>query len=287
MQESIDSLIRLALKEDLGDGDVTSLYFVPEDRLARAFVAIRAPGVVSGIQVAVQVFSEVDPDLEIEILIPDGSRVAKGALLIQVEGKAQSILTAERTALNFLQRLSGVATLTAAYVDQIKDLPTRILDTRKTTPGYRLLEKQAVLHGGGTNHRIGLFDRAMIKDNHLVSEGNLDALQLAIRKLKAERSDCEVEIEVDDLSQVRDFLTLEGVDYLLLDNMSLADLRTAVELRGDHNKPRLEASGGVNLETLRDIAETGVDFISVGAITHSAPALDVALDFTPLNELPA
>lgn len=272
-------LIDLALAEDIGNGDVTSLYFIPEERRACAFVAVRKDGVVSGVGLAARVFCEVDPELDVEILIADGSRVGAGALLIRVKGSARSILTAERTALNFLQHLSGVATLTARYVEQVKGTRTRILDTRKTTPGYRLLEKQAVLDGGGTNHRLGLYDRAMVKDNHLVAEGGTEAIQAAIDQLKSDKPGVEVELEADSLEQVRAFLAMEGVDFILLDNMSLEELRAAVEMRGERGKPQLEASGGVTLETLREIAETGVDFISVGALTHSAPALDVGLDF--------
>jgi len=282
MNDNSEILIALALAEDIGEGDVTTSYFIPEDRQARAFVAVRKDGVVSGVEVAARVFSKVDPSLEVEILIPDGSRVSEGALLMRVEGKARSILTAERTALNFLQRLSGVATLTAKHADLVKGTTARILDTRKTTPGYRLLEKQAVLHGGGTNHRLGLYDRAMVKDNHLVAEGGTEAIQAAITKLKADKPGVEVELEADNLKQVRVFLEMEGVDHILLDNMSLDDMREAVEARGNRGTPLLEASGGVSLDTLRGIAETGVDFISVGALTHSAPALDCGLDFVPL-----
>ncbi|MCX6878966.1 MAG: carboxylating nicotinate-nucleotide diphosphorylase [Verrucomicrobia bacterium] len=278
-QEIVTTLIELALAEDIGAGDVTSRYFIPEARRARAFATARHDGVISGIGVAARVFLAVDPDLDVEILIPDGSQVAAGALLMRIEGSARAILTAERSALNFLQRLSGVATLTARYVALVKDTSARILDTRKTTPGYRLLEKQAVLHGGGTNHRLGLYDRAMVKDNHLVAEGGTPAIQAAIHRLKAEHPEVEVELEADSLDQVRSFLAMDGVDHLLLDNMTLADLRQAVAARGEHPRPQLEASGGVTLDTLRDLALTGVDFISVGALTHSAPALDIGLDF--------
>ncbi len=282
MTDHSQILIDLALAEDIGSGDVTSRYFIPEDRQACAFVAVRKDGVVSGVELAARVFGNVDPELEVEVLIADGSRVAAGALLIRVTGSARSILTAERTALNFLQRLSGVATLTALYVEQVKSTRTRILDTRKTTPGYRLLEKKAVLDGGGTNHRLGLYDRAMVKDNHLVAEGGPDCLQTAIHKLKSDRPDVEVELEADSLDQVRSFLELDGVDHILLDNMSPQELREAVILRGPGGKPQLEASGGVTLETLAEISATGVDFISVGALTHSAPALDIGLDFEPI-----
>jgi len=276
--DHISTLIALALAEDIGSGDVTAEYFIPKDRRATAFIAARKGGVVSGVEIAAQVFTTVDPGLAVEILIPDGSKVAAGAFLIKVEGSARSILTAERTALNFLQRLSGVATLTSTYVEVVKGTQATILDTRKTTPGYRLIEKEAVVHGGGMNHRIGLYDRAMVKDNHLVAEGGIPAIQAAIHKLKEERPGVEVELEADNLDQVADFLRMEGVDYILLDNMTPDELRAAVEMRGQRTTPRLEASGGVTLETLPAISKTGVDFISVGALTHSAPVLDIGLD---------
>ncbi|MEX1048105.1 MAG: carboxylating nicotinate-nucleotide diphosphorylase [Akkermansiaceae bacterium] len=276
-------LIDLALAEDVGSGDVTSQFFIPKERRALAFVVARRAGVISGGEIAARVFAVVDPDLVIEILIPDGSRVAAGALLLRVEGSARSILTAERTALNFLQRLSGVASMTAQYVEVVKGTPTRILDTRKTTPGYRLLEKKAVLDGGGTNHRLGLYDRAMVKDNHLVAEGGTAAIQAAIDMLHSLRPEVEIELEADTVAQALEFMTMEGVDYILLDNMAPDALREVVAARDQRMKPQLEASGGVTLETLREIAETGVDFISVGALTHSAPALDIGLDFIPLD----
>ena len=279
MQDHTETLIDLALAEDIGPGDVTSRYFIPEERQACAFVAVRKDGVISGVELAARVFRKIDPTLEVEILIPDGSKVGPGALAIRITGSARSILTAERTALNFLQRLSGVATLTAKHVDLVKDTPVRILDTRKTTPGYRMLEKRAVLHGGGMNHRMGLYDRAMVKDNHLVAEGGIKALQAAILLLNAANPETEVELEADNIEQVQKFLTLEGVDFILLDNMSPAELRAAVLMRGERGKPQFEASGGISLETLREVAATGVDFISVGALTHSAPALDIGLDF--------
>ena len=282
MERNARTLIDLALAEDIGTGDVTSLYFVPEDRIARAFIVARSEGVVSGAEVAHAGFRAVDAALDIAVLIPDGSRVAAGAMVLRIEGPARSILTAERTALNFLQRLSGVASLARRYDEAVAGTGARILDTRKTTPGYRLLEKAAVVHGGGTNHRIGLYDRAMVKDNHLVAEGGLEALQAAISKLKAERPGVEVELEADRLDQFEAFLRLDGVDHILLDNMSLEEMRRAVELRNGRTLPQLEASGGVNLATVRGIAETGVDFISVGALTHSAPSLDLGLDFVPV-----
>jgi nicotinate-nucleotide pyrophosphorylase (carboxylating) len=281
MKDNSELLIECALSEDIGGGDVTSLYFVPAVRKARAFMTVRREGVVSGVDLAARVFSRVDPGLEVEVLIPDGSRVSQGALLMRIEGQARSILTAERTALNFIQKLSGVATLTAEYVEAVKGTQARILDTRKTTPAYRMLEKQAVVHGGGMNHRMGLHDRVMLKDNHLVAEGGLEAIQAMIRRVKSDKPGIEVELEADDIAQVRGFLGMDGVDHILLDNMSLAQLRESVDLRGGHLTPMLEASGGVTLDTVYEIARTGVDFISVGAITHSAPALDIGLDFTP------
>jgi nicotinate-nucleotide pyrophosphorylase (carboxylating) len=198
---------------------------------------------------------------------------------MKISGAARSILTAERTALNFMQRLSGIATQTHEYVKAVDGTQARILDTRKTTPGWRALEKAAVVSGGGTNHRMGLYDRVMVKDNHLVSEGGMEELHQSIQRLLADHPDVEVELEADRLEQVRAFLTMEEVDYILLDNMSLDELRQAVEMRGMRTRPMLEASGGVTLQTVRAIAKTGVDFISVGALTHSVQAMDLALDF--------
>ena len=279
MNHPTDLLIDLAMAEDIGGGDVTTRYFIPEDRQANAWVVARKDGVVSGGEIAAQVFRKVDPELLVQILTSDGTHVVAGSQLIRIQGSARSILTAERTALNFLQHLSGIATLTAYYCKQVLGTHTRILDTRKTTPGYRMLEKKAVRDGGGTNHRQGLYDRAMVKDNHLVAEGGIAAIQAGIQKLKINQPNVEVEIEADNIEQVREFLALDGVDYILLDNMTLVQLSEAVALRGLRTKPMLEASGGITLESLAEIAATGVDFISVGALTHSAPALDIGLDF--------
>ncbi|MBJ7396536.1 MAG: carboxylating nicotinate-nucleotide diphosphorylase [Akkermansiaceae bacterium] len=279
MNHPTDLLIELAMAEDIGGGDVTTRYFIPEDRQANAWVVARKDGVVSGGEIAAQVFRKVDPELLVQILTSDGTHVVAGSQLIRIQGSARSILTAERTALNFLQHLSGIATLTAYYCKQVLGTHTRILDTRKTTPGYRMLEKKAVRDGGGTNHRQGLYDRAMVKDNHLVAEGGIAAIQAGIKKLKINQPNVEVEIEADSIEQVREFLALDGVDYILLDNMTLVQLSEAVALRGLRTKPMLEASGGITLELLAEIAATGVDFISVGALTHSAPALDIGLDF--------
>ena len=274
-------LIERALAEDIGSGDVTAQYFVPADRQATALLVARQEGVIAGSELAAAVFHKVDPALDVTLLIEDGSRVAVGAIVMKITGSARSILTAERTALNFMQRLGGIATQTYDYVKAVEGTKARILDTRKTTPGWRQLEKAAVVCGGGTNHRMGLFDRAMVKDNHLVAEGGIEALQKAIQQLLAEHPEVEVEVELeaDSLEQVRAFLAMEEVDYILLDNMTLEEMREAVEMRGIRTRPMLEASGGVNLTTVHAIARTGVDFISVGALTHSVKAMDLALDF--------
>jgi nicotinate-nucleotide pyrophosphorylase (carboxylating) len=272
-------LIEKALAEDIGAGDVTARYFVPEHRKATALLVARQDGVIAGTEMAEAVFQRVDPLLEVSLLIEDGSRVAKGAIIMKIEGAARSILTAERTALNFMQRLSGIATQTHEYVKAVEGTMARILDTRKTTPGWRLLEKAAVVCGGGTNHRMGLYDRAMVKDNHLVAEGGHEALQASIKELLHDHPDVEVELEAESLEQVRAFLSMEGVDHILLDNMTLQEMREAVEMRGVRSTPMLEASGGVTLQSVREIAKTGVDFISVGALTHSVKAMDLALDF--------
>lgn len=284
MEEAVSRLIDAALEEDIGAGDLTSEYFVPADRRVRGFIVAREEGCLSGVEIADEVFLRVDPEIKVQVLVGDGSRVAKGAHVLSVEGPARGVLTAERTALNFLQRLSGVATATQRFVAEIHGFSARILDTRKTTPGWRLLEKQAVVHGGGTNHRMGLYDRVMVKDNHLVAEHASEELQAAIRRLKAEHPGVQVELEADRLDQVEEFLKMEGVDHILLDNMSLMELQEAVSMRADRLIPRFEASGGVNLNTVKGIAASGVDFISVGAITHSAVALDLALDLVPLED---
>lgn len=280
VSDNMQELIELALREDFGDGDVTSEYFVPADLRARALMRPRTNGVLSGVKVAEAVFRAVDPTLHIEVCLHDGEEVAPGAVVMVIEGKARSILGAERTALNFIQRLSGVATMTHKYVKAIAHTGCKLLDTRKTTPGYRLLEKAAVVHGGGNNHRLGLYDRAMVKDNHLMTDGDTEHLQACIRKLKADKPGVEVELEADNLDQVASFLQLEGVDYILLDNMSCDEMKRAVEMRGPGRKPYFEASGGLTLETAPAAAETGVDFMSFGCLTHSVPSLDLGLDFT-------
>ncbi|MCC6882467.1 MAG: carboxylating nicotinate-nucleotide diphosphorylase, partial [Verrucomicrobiales bacterium] len=227
----------------------------------------------------------VDPDLEIHCLAKDGEALERGQTVLTVVGSTQSILSAERTALNFLQRLSGVATLTRRHVAALAGSKTRLLDTRKTTPGWRLLEKAAVRAGGGVNHRIGLHDAVMVKDNHLVAGGTVDELRAGIDRVRGACGPVKIEVEADRLDQVRAFLTVPGIDVILLDNMGTGMLREAVALRNAAGSAiLLEASGGVTLEALPDLAATGVDFISVGALTHSATAADLALD---LETLPA
>lgn len=275
-EDEYSELVRLALEEDVGAGDVTAEFFVPAGAEARAVMVAREPAAVAGTEVAAAVFAAVDPDLAIEVTAPDGTLVEAGDAIMVVSGRTRSILTAERTALNFLQRLSGVATAAKTYVDAVEGLPAKILDTRKTTPGWRRLEKAAVKAGGGENHRMGLYDMVMVKDNHLLAEDRAAALQEAIDAARVARPEIRIELEADTLDQVEAFLGLRGVDVILLDNMSNEALRAAVEKAG--GKVALEASGGVTLETVRAIAETGVNFVSVGAITHSAPSVDISLE---------
>lgn len=284
MDEAVSKLIDLALAEDIGSGDVTSEFFVPKDRKARAFVVAKSEGVVAGVEVAAEVFRRVDPETDVNILLKDGASIAPGAYVMEITGMARAVLTAERTAINFLQRLSGVASKAQQFVDAVRGTGATIIDTRKTTPGWRSLEKAAVVAGGAQNHRMGLYDRAMVKDNHLVVQHEASALQEAIVRLKAAHPEVGVELEADSLEQVETFLGMEGVDYILLDNMRNGQIRQAVELRGSREAPRLEASGGVTLDTVRGIAETGVEFISVGALTHSATALDLSLEFVAVDE---
>ena len=276
MHSTTLALIRAALAEDIGPGDVTSTYFLGENAHGKARITAREPGIVFGMEIAEAVFKEVDSGLGIWIQHPDGSSFAAGDTLIEVEGRTRSLLTAERTALNFLQRLSGVATMTARYVDAVKPYPVEVWDTRKTTPGWRLIEKQAVKAGGGVNHRMGLYDAIMVKDNHLAANGTLLALQTAIDRVRAERPGIRVQLEAATLEQLADFLSLTGIDLILLDNMNNEQLRQAVALNA--GRLWLEASGGITLETIHEVAATGVNSISSGALTHSVRALDLALD---------
>ncbi len=267
--------IAIALAEDVGSGDLTSKYFVGPE-LAKARIFVKAIAVVAGVETAVEVFHRVDPSLTVTALVTSGTRVTKGQTVLEIQGAARSILTAERVALNFLQRLSGVATLTRRFVEAAGKHKARILDTRKTTPGLRALEKAAVVAGGGVNHRFGLYDMVMVKDNHLLAAGQTSELQAAILKFRKAHPGLRVELEADTLQQVREFVAMEGVDVILLDNMTTGEMREAVRLRT--GEIEFEASGGVTPETVGAIASTGVDFVSVGAMTHSAPAVDFSLE---------
>ncbi len=271
-------IVRRALAEDIGAGDVTTMATVPPEAMAVADMVAREPLVVCGLPLAEAVFKEVSAKIEIERLAEDALHAGRGQTLLRLRGPAGAMLTAERVALNFVQRLSGVASLTARFVEAVAGTRAKILDTRKTTPGLRQLEKYAVACGGGTNHRVGLFDRVLIKDNHLAALRfePPNAIESAVRRARDKFPKLTVEVEADTLEQVEQALQA-GADVILLDNMSNEDMRSAVWLV--HGRALTEASGGVNLTTVRAIAETGVDFISVGALTHSARAVDIALDF--------
>lgn len=268
-----DRLIDLWLTEDIGAFDLTAQTMIEASEEASFQMNAREPMTVSGIAVAARVFQRYDPSLRIKVLVADGERVEKGAILLEVSGSARSMLTAERTALNIVQRLSGIATETARYVDAIAGTKARLLDTRKTTPGLRALEKHAAACGGALNHRLGLDNGVMIKDNHIAVCGSIQAAVARARKVLPVLT--KLEVECDRLEQVRQALETE-VDVIMLDNMSLADMKAAVDLVA--GRVKLEASGGVRLETIRAIAETGVDYISTSKITQSAPAVDIGLD---------
>jgi len=269
--------VRLALSEDVGSGDITTLATVPEAATARAVMIAREPIVVGGLPVAEAVFRELSPTIQIERGAQDGDRVTAGQTLLRISGSTRALLAGERTALNFVQRLSGIATLTSQFVDAVKGTRAKVLDTRKTTPGLRRLEKYAVGCGGGHSYRMGLFDRVLIKDNHLAAlrDEPPNAVAAAVKRARETFPKHKIEVEADMLEQVEQALSA-GADIILLDNMNLVQLRVAVQqARG---KAETEASGGVNLANVRQIADTGVDYISVGAITHSARAVDIALD---------
>lgn len=281
---AMEALCRQALAEDIGCGDATTLAVVPENLTVSATLVAREDCVCAGLPVAESVFRELDPNAAFEARIEEGTRCVTGTELATVTGRGRALLTGERTALNFLQRLSGIATLTRRYVDAAHGGTARILDTRKTTPGLRLVEKYAVACGGGTNHRMGLYDRVMIKDNHreIAKMDGPDGIASAVKRCRAEFPKLEIEVEADTLEEVR-AAAEAGVEYILLDNMSDAEVREAVTLVGQ--RALTEASGGITLKRVPDLARTGVDFISVGALTHSAPASDIALDLQPLRTL--
>ena len=276
--DEIRRAVVFALAEDIGSGDVTTLAAVPETAQASAVVRAREPLVVAGLALAEAAFRELSTSVYVTRPIEDGDRVTEGKPLLQVAGPARALLSAERVALNFLQRLCGIATITAQFVEAIKGTRAQILDTRKTTPGWRRLEKYAVTCGGGRNHRIGLFDMVLIKDNHLAALRNEppNAIAAAVQRARAKYPGLKVEVEADTLEQVEQAVAA-GAEIVLLDNMNLVQLRRAVQSCKD--RALTEASGGVTLAGVRAIAETGVDFISVGALTHSARAVDIGLDF--------
>ena len=270
--------IAAALKEDMGAGDITTDFFVPETLHATGRIVARENAVVAGTGVASEVFRQLDPSTDIQILCRDGDSVAAGDGIIEVRGLARSILRGERVALNFLQRLCGIATLTREFVDAVENHSAKILDTRKTTPGLRALEKAAVVAGGGINHRFGLYDMVLIKDNHLAALGGLSSFADRIRQLRQERPNIRIEVEADDLEQARTFVEVDGIDVILLDNMTPAQIREAVALK--RNNIKFEASGGITLKNVKRVAATGVDYISIGALTNAAPAIDIALEMT-------
>jgi nicotinate-nucleotide pyrophosphorylase (carboxylating) len=282
LERSCLTLIDLALREDLGEaGDLTTLAFIPAGQTGSATFVARAAGVVAGLPTAALVFRQLDPQAVFTSLIEDGTKVERGTKLATISGSMRTILIGERTALNFLQRLSGVASKTRQFVDRVAGLNVQILDTRKTTPGWRRLEKYAVKMGGGTNHRAGLYDAVLIKDNHLAAlAGHPDPVGAAVRSAREKVSPgISIEVEVESLEQF-DCALACSPNIVLLDNMSLDQMRECVRRRNAAGSSiRLEASGGVNLDTIRGIGETGVDRVSVGALTHSAVALDIALDY--------
>ena len=279
MNDNVSDPIINALNEDIGEGDITTEYLVPASQQSSAQIVARESAVIAGTETAAEVFRRVDANLRTSVLTPDGSAIEEGSVILEIQGAARSILKAERVALNFLQRLSGIATLTRQFVEAAGKSRAKILDTRKTTPGLRRLEKAAVVAGGGFNHRFGLYDMVMVKDNHFLGRPDFSELNAVVQRVRQERPNVSIELEADNLEQVRAFLQIEGVAVILLDNMEPSGLREAIAMRKD-NPVKFEASGGVTLKTVRRIAATGVDFISVGALTHSARAIDLSLELT-------
>ena len=268
--------IAIAIQEDIGEGDVTTEFFVPAGLHASAQIIAREKAIIAGTETAAGVFYRVDPATRARVIRADSSEVEAGDTVIEIDGLARSILKAERVALNFLQRLSGIATLTRKFVNAADNPRVQILDTRKTTPGLRALEKAAVVAGGGVNHRFGLYDMVLVKDNHLIADSGLSAFAKTVRRLRQERPGVRIEVEADHLEQVRAFLEIDELYVILLDNMKRTEMREAVALR--KNKVKFEASGDITLKNIRQIAATGVDYISVGALTHSAPAINLSLE---------
>lgn len=270
-----DKLIDLAFAEDIGDGDHTTLCCIPEDAMGKSHLLIKEDGILAGVEVAKKVFDRFDNTMKVEVLIGDGAEVKKGDIAMVVTGKVRSLLQTERLMLNIMQRMSGIATMTHKYVEKLKGTKTHVLDTRKTTPGMRMLEKQAVKIGGGMNHRIGLFDMILLKDNHVDFAGGItNAINRCHAYLKEKNLDLKIELEVRNFDELNQVLTHGGVNRIMLDNFSVADTKKAVELIG--GRYETESSGGITFDTIRDYAECGVDFISVGALTHSVKGLDMS-----------
>lgn len=270
-----DKLIDLAFAEDIGDGDHTTLCCIPEDAMGKSHLLIKEDGILAGIEVAKKIFARFDPTMKVEILIQDGEKVKVGDIAMIVTGKIRSLLQTERLMLNILQRMSGIATMTHSYVERLQGTGTRVLDTRKTTPGLRMLEKQAVKIGGGTNHRIGLFDMILLKDNHVDFAGGIsNAINRCHKYLKEKGLDLKIEIEVRNFDELQQVLQCGGVNRIMLDNFSVSDTKRAVEII--NHRYETESSGGITFDTIRNYAECGVDFISVGALTHSVKGLDMS-----------
>ncbi len=275
VNELEDRLIDLAFAEDIGDGDHTTLCCIPEDAMGKSHLLIKEDGILAGVEVAKEVFRRFDPELQVNVLIADGVRVNKGDVAMVVTGKVRSLLQTERLMLNIMQRMSGIATMTNRYVERLKGTNTRVLDTRKTTPGMRILEKQAVKIGGGCNHRIGLFDMILLKDNHIDFCGGIEnAIDRCHKYLKEKGLDLKIEIEVRNFDELGRVLAHGGVDRVMFDNFTVDDTRKAVEMIG--GKFETESSGGITFDTIRQYAECGVDFVSVGALTHSVKGLDMS-----------
>jgi nicotinate-nucleotide pyrophosphorylase (carboxylating) len=275
VDELEERLIDLSFAEDIGDGDHTTLCCIPEDAMGKSRLIIKEDGILAGVEVAKKVFARFDPDMQVEVLIGDGAKVKKGDIAMVVTGRIRSLLQTERLMLNIMQRMSGIATMTNRYVERLKGTHTRVLDTRKTTPGMRMLEKQAVKIGGGVNHRIGLFDMILLKDNHVDFSGGIaNAINRCHDYLKKRGLDLKIEIEVRSFDEIRQVMEVGGVDRIMLDNFSVEDTRKAVEMIA--GKYETESSGGITFDTIRDYAECGVDFISVGALTHSVKGLDMS-----------
>ena len=270
-----DKLIDLSFAEDIGDGDHTTLCCIPEDAMGKSQLLIKEEGILAGVEVAKRVFARFDPTMQVEVLMEDGTHVKKGDVAMVVTGKVRSLLQTERLMLNIMQRMSGIATMTQRYVKRLEGTGTHVLDTRKTTPGMRMLEKQAVKIGGGMNHRIGLFDMILLKDNHIDFAGGIeDAIDRCHAYLKEKGLDLKIEIEVRDFDELRQVLGHGGIDRIMLDNFTVADTKKAVDLIA--HRYEVESSGGITFDTIRDYAEQGVDFVSVGALTHSVKGLDMS-----------